>query len=283
MFYNQPSIIRSITKDDIRSINQLVQFGAHVHRHLDWRQPSEWIGQKPFLVAEWNYQLLAALACPPDTGNVAWIRLFAVNSMVNVEDSWKALWDVVKENLATMNTKVAVLGFHEWFKDILDAGGFESKESVILLQWDHGSLPPKPKQSEVTIRRMTLDDLPIVQRIDQAAFEPLWQQSLALLEVAFIRSSLATVAETAEGIVGYQISTANASSGHLARLAVLPEWQGRGIGYSLIHHTLSMFSLWGALRVTVNTQTDNYSSLAVYRKVGFRKTDDIYPVYLFNH
>jgi ribosomal protein S18 acetylase RimI-like enzyme len=82
-------------------------------------------------------------------------------------------------------------------------------------------------------------------------------------------------------IVGYQMSTLNPMGGHLARLAVKPEFQGKGVGYGLVSDMLRQFQRKGALRVTVNTQQDNSASLYLYEKSGFRKTNEIYPVYQF--
>jgi ribosomal protein S18 acetylase RimI-like enzyme len=67
--------------------------------------------------------------------------------------------------------------------------------------------------------------------------------------------------------------------GHLARLAVLPDFQCRGIGYCLLYDLLSQFYRRGARSVTVNTQNDNLASIAVYEKIGFRATGETYPIY----
>ena len=92
-------------------------------------------------------------------------------------------------------------------------------------------------------------------------------------------AATATVVEVQNEIVGYQISTANARGGHLARLAIDPNYQGRGIGRVLLSDLLEQFSRWGSLNVTVNTQVDNVASLALYENAGFRRTGEIYPVY----
>jgi ribosomal protein S18 acetylase RimI-like enzyme len=67
--------------------------------------------------------------------------------------------------------------------------------------------------------------------------------------------------------------------GHLARLAVSPDFQGLGVGYNLLFDLLKQFQRRGARCVTVNTQHDNYASLALYQKVGFTPTGETYPIY----
>jgi ribosomal protein S18 acetylase RimI-like enzyme len=38
----------------------------------------------------------------------------------------------------------------------------------------------------------------------------------------------------------------------------------------------------GIVRLSVNTQSDNVSSLSLYKKMGFVRTGEEYPVYTFN-
>ena len=139
-----------------------------------------------------------------------------------------------------------------------------------MLSWDCVDIPPEPRPSALILRPMNLDDLNAVCRIDQAAFTPLWQNSLDYLELAFRQAAVATVAEIENRMVGYQISTATPIGGHLARLAVLPNIQGQGIGYTLVQDLLNQFYRRGAQKVTVNTQKDNLASLALYRETEFR-------------
>ena len=150
-----------------------------------------------------------------------------------------------------------------------------------MLRWeDKGyDLEPLARNLHYFIRLMNYDDLDAVHALDFAAFEPVWQHSRDLLEIAFNDAAIATVVEDDHGILGYQVSTVNASDGHLARLAVHPRGQGSGVGYSLIQDLLSNFRRRGVPRVTVNTQTNNKASLALYQKVGFHKTGMMYPIF----
>jgi ribosomal protein S18 acetylase RimI-like enzyme len=90
------------------------------------------------------------------------------------------------------------------------------------------------------------------------------------------------VAEYDTTIVGYQICTAANNGGHLARLAVLPEWQHQGIGSILVMDVQQQFFEQGYDQVTVNTQADNQTSLLLYEKLGFQRTGEAYPLYEFS-
>src|SRR5574337_1230102 len=115
--------------------------------------------------------------------------------------------------------------------------------------------------------------------VDNDSFAPPWEYSRNVLRQAMAQSSLVTVAEIDGEIVGYQISSGGREGAHLARLAVLPDLQGRGIGRALTMHMIEHFEKRGAARITVNTQRDNTASLNVYHALGFEATGEYYVVW----
>jgi [ribosomal protein S18]-alanine N-acetyltransferase len=276
--------IRPADQEDRQRLANLIHFEVYVHRHLDWRTPLDWIGFPPYFVMEQRKSLLAALACPPDPPMVAWIRLFAVTQDLSVERTWEALWQEASGQLASMNDVkwAAALALWPWFADVLEAHGFEENNRVVMLNWDAGSKLPESRPSEVIVRPMNFDDIGGVHDVDTASFTPVWQNSRPSLELAYRQAAVATVAEYQKRMVGYQISTATPIGGHLARLAVVPDCQGHGIGAALVGDLLMQFKRRGAKKVTVNTQKDNPGSLNLYQKNGFYLTGEEYPVYLLN-
>jgi len=99
-----------------------------------------------------------------------------------------------------------------------------------MLEWKGTDIPEVSFPADVVVRNMQPDDLPEVAELDAAAFKPLWQNTLDALERALSQATSAIVAEDAQGLVGYQLSTANPFGAHLARLAVRPDVQRRGVG-----------------------------------------------------
>jgi ribosomal protein S18 acetylase RimI-like enzyme len=124
-------------------------------------------------------------------------------------------------------------------------------------------------------------DLPQVVETDNSAFHPLWQNSLETLQLALSQALFATVAENSHGILGYQITTGHGQRAHLARLAVRPEAQGQGAGRALLSDLFTKVTRDGIIRLSVNTQSDNATSLSLYKKMGFRRTGEEYPVFTF--
>lgn len=273
--------IRTADESDKRNLANLIHFETYVHRHLDWRTPLEWIGTQPFIISERNDQLLGALACPPDPPNIAWIRLFAVSSRIQLREGWDLLWEEAKRILSKNHTsKILAIPLQEWFRKLLVSSMFEHIRNVVILVWeDNGSL--KKPGDEYNIRPMNISDIPTIYEIDRSAFDDEWQNSKEAIEIAFRQAAIATVVGKEDEILGYQISTGGQLGGHLARLAVRSDAQMKGIGYKLVYDLLNQFKKRGVSRVTVNTQQDNLASLRLYEKAGFTNTNEIFPVYQY--
>lgn len=273
--------IRSATANDRSALYNLLHYGAVSHRHMDWKAPLDWLGSDPFLVLQKYRQPAALIACPPDPPEVAWIRAFAAGSLIDPTTAWTRLWDAARSQLAenTGVERAVSIVMDDWFKDLLVQTGFELHTNIVMMSWENSIRQPEMPRKAVAVRPMTEADLPAVARVDQAAFKPIWHNSLSSLQLAFFQALIATVSEDSEGITGYQISTPSPFGGHLARLAVSPDKQGRGIGYALVYDLLQRFQAKGALRVTVNTQEENLASQKVYQRAHFHLTGESYPIY----
>lgn len=275
--------VRPATLNDRHQLANLIHFETYVHRHLDWRPPLDWMGQPPCLVAARNDEILGALICPPDPPTVGWIRLFVVSASWFMQEGWMLLWEQARQDLHAMgNIRAAAIPLQQWFQQLVQQSGFTQVDRVVSLVWSRGTPLPECQESSIRVRTMNFDDLDAVTQVDCVAFDSLWQNTRESLELAYRQQALATVAEDDSGIIGYQISTASPMGGHLARLAVLPAQQGKGIGKLLVRDVLDQFDRRGALRVSVNTQELNQVSLSLYRKAGFRQTGEIYPVYVYS-
>ena len=132
------------------------------------------------------------------------------------------------------------------------------------------------------LRPMALSDLPEVYILDGFAFDHLWQNSLDGLTLALNQAAYATVLEVGNRIIAYQISTPTSFGAHLARLAVLPDFQRQHLGSILVRNLQEYFREKGFETVSVNTQDDNQASLALYRKMGFHLTGKSFPVYTYS-
>lgn len=275
--------LRPAVLNDQGRIANLIYFESHVHRHLDWRSPLDWLGANEYWVLEQGNQLVAVLACPSDPPGIAWIRLFAHARAISAEQAWDALWPVAYELVyQRAQQSLAAINLQQWFGVLLKKSGFKLEQQIVVLEHHQAANSVEERTESFPIRPMTQADLPRVAELDAAAFKPLWQNSQTSLQMAFAQAGLATVIEEQEKLLAYQISTVSPFGMHLARLAVLPECQGKGLGLALGQDLLRYAGRNVPGRVTVNTQSDNIPSLSLYKRLGFLLTGEQYPVYVFS-
>jgi ribosomal protein S18 acetylase RimI-like enzyme len=274
-------MVRTADFSDHQQLSNLIFFETRIHRHLDWRSPLEWLGAPYYWALEEGRQITAALACPTEVDGIAWVRLFVYTGHWSPEDAWELLWGTARETIMRAGgATVAAIAMQPWFQKVLAGSSFQNRQHIVMLDWQ--SQPWTLTQAEgVHIRKMAEADIPAVTRVDNAAFEPLWHNSLDTLQRAFSQALTATVAETEEEIIGYQMTTGNGPRAHLARLAVHPGMQGHGVGRALLSDLFAFLTRIGTTRLSVNTQSDNSVSLNLYKSMGFIRTGEEYPVYTF--
>ncbi|MCE9644758.1 MAG: GNAT family N-acetyltransferase [Chloroflexi bacterium] len=275
--------VRRAVAGDQHQIANLFLYEADSHRHLDWRAPLDWLGFPNYWVLEDQGRLLAVLACPADPPHVAWIRIFGHTPQVSGPEAWSALWETARAEISysTEKMQVATIIVKPWFQKLILSSGFELKQNIVLLQRTRSDLPCLPQTTGIRIRPMAPEDLPAVTAIDLAAFGGFWHNTLESLQRARTQSVSAMVAEDDSGLIGYQLSTGNPLGAHLARLAVRPEAQGQGVGAALVGNLLQQLGESHWTRLSVNTQSDNAASLALYQKMGFVRTGEYFPVFVY--
>jgi [ribosomal protein S18]-alanine N-acetyltransferase len=282
-----PPILRPALPADSPALQTFTHSPAHLHRHLDWRDCLAWLGRSPFWLLEEDGQIAAALACPPEPEEVAWVRLFAVSAHCSPDRAWNLLFERVLNDLRPPPDQpdapaIVSLAMREWYEELLKRKGFQHHQDIVVFLYD--SEPPTPLQidASIRVREMQPADLPAVTVIDHLAFEPIWRLSFDDLQHALDKSSYCTVAEREGNIIGYTMSSSTGIYAHLARLAVHPSQQGQRLGFALVQELLEHFinrqNYWG---VTLNTQHNNSASLALYHKIGFRETGERFPVYIY--
>ena len=272
--------VRRAVPEDHHQIANLILNEANTHRHLDWRSPLEWIGSPNYWVLEEDGRIIAALACPEDPPHMAWVRVFGYSPHLSGREAWSALWEAARKEITYTNTQtqVAVIVVKQWFQNLLLSTGFYLKQNIVLLQLTNENITPFAMPHGIRIRTMEEADMQSVIKMDLFAFGPFWHNTFDSLQRARVQSVSATVAEDDSGVLGYQISTGNPLGAHLARLAVQPEAQGRGVGTALVGNLIQRLGSHQLNKLSVNTQADNAASLSLYKKLGFIRTGEHFPV-----
>ena len=275
-------IIRPAVLSDIPDVSSFLTSARYIHRHLDWRTPLDWIGHQPFTIMQESQRIVGLLAYPEDPPGVSWIRCFATAPGVLPSKIWGNLFEETLKMEETQKAVICALGLQEWFASLLLANNFIHFQDIVVLLWNRKLNPVPPLAAGFVIRPMVEGDVEDVASVDQKAFEALWVNSAETLRLAFQQADFSEVLECQGEIVGYQISTSNQFSAHLARLAVHPDFQRHGLGSNLVNSIFQHYLEKNIRQVTVNTQRNNYSSLTLYKKMGFEVTHEHYPILVYN-
>lgn len=278
----QPSIeIRQAEKSDTAEIAEFLERASLVHRHLDWQGVLDWLPQQPFLLMTQSGHLQAMLTCPPDFPGVAWIRCFACERSGNASLAWTNLFQTACRLPIMKGFSLFSVGLNDWFADLLYETGFENFQNIVVLQWYPGLANKKKKTDSHFIRPMEIYDLEEVAALDQIAFESMWVNPADKIRMAYIQAEHASVAELDGRIIAYEMTTANQFSAHLARIAVHPHLQKQHIASDMILEMLEYFLQKDVHQITVNTQSNNQASLALYKSLGFKLTGESFPVFRY--
>jgi ribosomal protein S18 acetylase RimI-like enzyme len=273
--------IRQADWKDAIPIQYLLKNQSKVHRYLDWRNPLEWLGLKPFLILEKQDKLQAVLACPMDPDYIAWVRLFACSWEIASITAWDLLTKEALYQLSTttLDARCYILALEDWIERLVHQKKYPKHQEITILQKLLTPLVPSGGSVDLIIREMTLNDLPEVAVIDARSFEDLWVYSLPTLQLAFQQSEISYIALIECKPVGYLLGTISDQVGHLARIAVLPENKRHQVATHLIERFIIDLADRNITLVTLNTQSNNQASLALYDKMGFQRTGETFGVY----
>jgi ribosomal protein S18 acetylase RimI-like enzyme len=162
------------------------------------------------------------------------------------------------------------IGYAPWLTEVLRKRGFVERDSVITYEWHYQPIAIQGSQS-VTIRPAHLRDLPTLVTLDRQIFGPIWHKPASSITYALAQAFNFSVAEHNRQIVGYQWCHVNDRHGHLTRLAVRGEWQGKGVGTRLLTEAMTAMVEAGVNWVTLNTQESNIRSQMLYEHHKFRQ------------
>lgn len=248
---------------------------AWLHVHLDWHSVEAWLAhaEVPIYLALQGQRVIGAIASTPPLSGAAWLRLVALRTETATSafgaEVFAVLWRALRLRLLALRcAELAALALYDWVSDLLAEHGFTHIEDIITLR-RHGFEVPASPRPDLRVRHAQAHEATVAAAIDRAAFLPLWALDESSVRQAVRSAASFTLAEQDGRALGYQISTLHGESVHLARLAVLPEAQGSGVGGALLSELLSSFAKRGVLTASVNTQASNLRSRRLYERYGF--------------
>jgi ribosomal protein S18 acetylase RimI-like enzyme len=163
------------------------------------------------------------------------------------------------------------LRHHRWYQEL----GFELIQEIIVYEL-HGLPATRPMRApRLRFERITAPTAsPELLEVDHRAFPFLWWNSEEefenYLEQPHVRIYLGR--DTTGEAIAYAGITLYQGWGHLDRLAVLPERQGKGYGLEALTFAADQVYATGARRLGLSTQADNERSQELYERFGFHRS-----------
>ena len=125
---------------------------------------------------------------------------------------------------------------------------------------------------KLTIRNMTVEDVPAVVDLDQKSFSLPWPERSFRFEITDNPVSRCWVAELDGKVVGMIVVWLIVDEAHVATLATHPEFRRQGIGQRLLSHALRDLIQEGARRSFLEVRESNLAAQEMYRKFGYEET-----------
>lgn len=124
---------------------------------------------------------------------------------------------------------------------------------------------------KITIRKMTVDDVPVAAQLDRLSFTLPWPEHAFTYEVRDNSAARCFVAETEDGrVVGMVISWIILDELHIATLAVHPDYRRQKIGEQILTSALQDGNEAGTRHALLEVRAGNGAAQNLYHKFGFK-------------
>ena len=134
------------------------------------------------------------------------------------------------------------------------------------------STAPEISNHGVSVRGMTPDDVIAVSVLEQRLFPvDAWPLHMFYDELAQPDTRWYLVAEGSEGIVGYAGLMCIEPIADVQTIAVVPEYEGRGIGTTLLTRLIEEARRRHAADLLLEVRADNPRAQQLYRRFGFEQ------------
>ena len=123
---------------------------------------------------------------------------------------------------------------------------------------------------KITIRKMTLADVPVVAQIDRMSFSLPWPEHSFHYEVSDNRAARCFVAETEDKrLAAMVVSWIVVDELHIATIATHPDFRRQDIGASILTAALKDGLQAGVKRAFLEVRAGNAAAQTMYRNFGF--------------
>ncbi len=270
---------KDLPSNELRAFINGPQLGFE---HLDWLPSQSRLSEESTFCLMDDDEIQAVLSVAPENRNFAWLRFFFTHWDGNHTTNFDYLFEHAKTWLANKQIpQLFSLTTSEWIERLLIKHGFQLDNKIVSLSSQELTVKAQTLPENLHIRPMRLNDISELESLDELCFRPPWQLNQSSLEKSYSKGAHSSLVSQSGRLVGYQISDNVFDHLHLARIAVHPDFQGKGIARQLMADMIDNFKASAIQTYTVNTQADNLASLRLYHSFGFKEEGRPTPVYLF--
>ena len=127
--------------------------------------------------------------------------------------------------------------------------------------------------SAFSIRKMTMDDLDEVIRIDRSSFALPWSRNNFIFELTENQTSRCFVTclndDAEEKIIGILVIWLIVDEAHIATIAIDEKFRRKHIAEKMLRYSLKKCANEGAISATLEVRVTNLKAQALYQKLGF--------------
>ncbi|MBC7251733.1 MAG: GNAT family N-acetyltransferase [Anaerolineae bacterium] len=260
-------VVRQATAGDRSRLIYLIEHAQRV------RVPRCWpVGLEPrsILLAEEGRQLAGFVSAVVTYPPVSVLQGIGLADPWPVTELLDLLLPPLVHGLRQQGARALVyIGEEPWLIPPLRERTFAVVNRILTYVKDDFVVPSRGNQ-KVCVRPVQKEDLGTIVALDEAAFDPLWRNTIDVLDEVRRHCPYFVVAELDGRVVGYQFNDLEGERGHLTRIAVHPDVQGQGIGVRLMAEAIDFFLAMDVESITLNTQQDNWPARRLYHWFGFR-------------
>jgi len=137
---------------------------------------------------------------------------------------------------------------------------------------------------DTILRKTTINDLPVLEKLEQNCFPPFQQSPKRVLRHSILSPSQEVwVAETTGNgetkIIGSVILHLHPRTLRLYSICVLPEYQGLGVGLKLLNHIRKLADGKGYSKISLEARENDEKLVSWYKKWGFTVTEHLPDYY----
>jgi ribosomal-protein-alanine N-acetyltransferase len=273
------TIVRPIEQADVRSLIRLVDTAWRVHLRIMPVELQAKIEIAPGYLAEDQGGVRGFIIIDPQPMKAALIVAASLRDSWNVKAYLDLLLPRIEQAAVERELNALIfIGNTPWLVNELEVRDFEIREWIVTFERIGTAPPSESLFGPAFIRTAHFSDLSVLSALDELAFDHIWHKSMSDFREALARADSFAVALIDNQIVAYEWCELYEQHAHLTRLAVHPDFQGRGIGAQLLHHAIIEALERGANLITLNTQEKNDRSQALYRRFGFVSTHERLPI-----